>query len=112
MPVVCSVGDIEAEYELFPEIGGNKKCLITFRNEKHKLNLKQATAGEGYAQYYYLYKQGPGRTNRWEAKMTLVRETPLKWSSSEFGSGGESIQITLGGQTTAFSLLGICAGKS
>jgi len=95
VPVVCSVDGIEAEYQLLPQIGGNK-CVITLRNHKNKLNLKQASAGEGYAQYFFLYRQGPGRTNRWQARTTLVGEAPVQWYSTEFGSGGESIEIALG----------------
>jgi hypothetical protein len=98
VPVVCSVDGIEAEYQLFPLIGGNK-CVITLRNQKDKLDLEQASAGEGYAQYFFLYKQGPGRTNRWQARTTLVGEAPVQWYSTEFGSGGESIEIALGEQS-------------
>jgi hypothetical protein len=98
MPVVCSVDGIEAEYRLIPQIGGNK-CVISLKSQKNKLNLKRASAGEGYAQYYFLYKQGPGRTNRWGARTTLVGETSVQWYSTEFGSGGESIEIALGEQS-------------
>jgi zinc-ribbon domain len=100
MPVVCSVDGIEAEFELFPQIGGNKKCSISLRNQKNKLNLKRASAGEGFAQYLFVHdrgaKMGPGQTTRWEAQTALAGETPVKFSTSDFGSGGESIQITLG----------------
>jgi hypothetical protein len=99
VPVVCSVDGIEAEYQLLPQIGGNK-CVITLRNHKNKLNLKQASAGEGYAQYFFLYRHGPGRTNRWQARTTLVGDAPLQWYSTEFGSGGESIEIALGEQSS------------
>jgi len=95
MPVVCSVDGIEAEYKLFPQIGGNK-CVISLRNQENKLNLKQASAGEGYAQYFFPYKQASGPTDRWEARTTLVGETRVEWHSTKFGSGGESIEITLG----------------
>jgi hypothetical protein len=98
MPVVCSVDGIEAEYKFFPQIGGNK-FVISLRNQENKLNLKQASAGEGYAQYFFPNKKASGPTDRWEARTTLVGETRVKWHSTEFGSGGESIEITLGEQS-------------
>jgi hypothetical protein len=111
MQVVCSVDGIEADYEIVPQIDGNKKCLIYLKNQKHKLNLKQVSAGEGFAQFFYLYKQGPGRTNRWESRMTLVGENPVEWTSIEFGSGGESIQITLGEKSKLFPCSGFVRGN-
>jgi len=95
---VCSVDGIEAEYKFFPQIGGNK-FVISLRNQENKLNLKQASAGEGYAQYFFPNKKASGPTDRWEARTTLVGETRVKWHSTEFGSGGESIEITLGEQS-------------
>ncbi|MDA4123777.1 MAG: hypothetical protein OK456_11415 [Thaumarchaeota archaeon] len=70
--------------------------MISLKNRNNKLNLKKASVGEGYAQYYFLHKLASGRTGQWEARTTLVGETPMQWHSTEFGSGGESIEITLG----------------
>ena len=70
--------------------------MISLKNQKNKLGLKKASAGEGYAQYYFLYSPTPGRSNQWKARTTLVGETRMRWNSTEFGSGGESIEITLG----------------
>jgi hypothetical protein len=98
MPVVCSVDGLEAEYRLFSQVGGNK-CVISLKNQKNKLELKQASAGEGYAQYYFSHPVIPGQSNRWEARTTLVGETRVRWYSTESGSGGESIEITLGEQS-------------
>jgi hypothetical protein len=111
MPVVRSVDDIEADYDLLSQFGANKKCAITLRNQKKKLHLEKASSGEGYAQYFYLYKQGPGRTNQWKARMTLVNETPLEWSSTALATGGESIQITLGEKAPLFTCSGFVRGN-
>jgi hypothetical protein len=108
--VVCSVRGIEAGYQLLPQIGGNK-CVISFKNQRGKLNLKQASAGDGYAQYLFLYKQAPGQTNRWAARTTLVGETPAQWYSTEYGSGGESIEITLGESPQLFPCSGFVRGN-
>src|ERR1017187_8071913 len=84
--VVCSVDGLEAEYEFLPQTGTNKKCLISLRSTKHKLNLKQAFGGDGYAQYFFMNMPVPGRTNRWEARTTLVKETRVQTSATKFGS--------------------------
>ena len=106
MPVVSSVDDFEVNYELTPQAGLRRNCLISIKNEKKKLDLKKASIGEGFAQYYYLYKQGPGRTNRWEAKMILDHEIPLHWTSNDLATGGESIEITLGEKSRLFACSG------
>jgi hypothetical protein len=110
-PVVCSVDGLEAEYEFLSQTGTNKKCLISLRSTEHKLKLKQAFSGDGYAQYFFMNTPVPGRTNRWEARTTLVRETRVQTSSTEFGSGGESIQITLGEQSQLFPCSGFVRGN-
>jgi hypothetical protein len=110
MPVVCSVDGLEAGYELLPQTEGSRRCVISLRSQKHKLDLKQALAGEGFAQYLFLNPPASGRQNRWEARMTLVKETPVQSSSSEFGSGGESIQITLGERSRLFPCSGFVRG--
>jgi hypothetical protein len=105
------VDGLEAEYEFLPQTGTNKNCLISFRSTKHKLNLKQAFAGDGYAQYFFSNAPVPGRTNRWEARTTLVKGTRVQSSSTEFGSGGESIQIVLGEQSQLFPCSGFVRGN-
>ncbi len=112
MPVVCSVDDFEVDYKLGPqEEGSGRKCLISIKNEKRKLDLKKASTGEGFAQYYYRYKQGPGRTNRWDAKMTLANEVSLRWSSTDLMSGGELIEIILGEGSPLFTCSGFVRGN-
>jgi len=101
---------LEAEYEFLPQTGTNKKCLITLRSATRRLKLKQAFAGDGYAQYFFKNKPAPGRTNRWEGRTTLVKETRVQSSSTEFGSGGESIQIALGEQSQLFPCSGFVRG--
>jgi hypothetical protein len=111
MLVVCSVEGLEAEYELLPQIGGNK-CVISLKNQKNRLNLEKASAGEGYAQYYFLHPVASGRSNRWAARTTLVGETSVQWYSTEFGTGGESIEITLGeGSPQLFPCSGFVRGN-
>ena len=109
--VVCSVDGLEAEYEFLPQTGTNKRCLISLRSASHKLKLKQAFGGDGYAQYFFMNMRVPGQTNRWEARTTLVKETRVQSSSTEFGSGGESIQIALGEQSQLFPCLGFVRGN-
>jgi hypothetical protein len=112
VPVICSVDGIEAEYQFFRQDGASSRCLISLRSQKGKLDLKQASAGEGFAQYLFLYKQGPGRTNRWQARTTLVGGTPVRWSSTQLDSGGESIEITLGeGNPQLFPCSGFVRGN-
>lgn len=111
MPVVCSVDDLEVDYELTPRSSLGRKCLISIKNEKKKLGLKKASTGEGFAQYYYLYKQGLGRANRWEAKMTLDHEIPVLWSSTDLPTGGESIEMTLGERSRLFACSGFVRGN-
>jgi hypothetical protein len=110
MPVVCSVDGLEAEYELLPQTGASKKCLISLRSQKHKLKLERAVAGEGFAQYLFLNPPAPGQQNRWEAKTTLVKETRVRPSPSESDVGGESIQITLGDKSPLFPCSGFVRG--
>jgi hypothetical protein len=102
---------LEAEYEFLPQTGADKKCLISLRSTKHKLKLKQAVGGDGYAQYFFMNMPVPGRSNRWEARTTLVKETRVQSSSTEFGSGGECIQITLGEQSRLFPCSGFVRGN-
>jgi hypothetical protein len=109
--VVCSVDGLEAEYEFLPRTGENKKCLISLRSTKHKLNLKQASGGDGYAQYFFMNMLVPGRTNRWETRTTLVKETRVQSSSTGSGPGGESIQIALGEQSPLFPCSGFVRGN-
>jgi|SRR5579872_3262408 len=109
MPVVCSVDGIEADYELVPQFGGTKKCVISLSNQKKKLHSEKASAGEGYAQYFYMYKQGPGRTNQWKTRMTLVGERPVSWTSADLDSGGESVQMTL--EESLFACSGFVRGN-
>ena len=109
--VVCSVDGLEAEYEFLPQTGTNKKCLITLRSSKHKLDLKKAFGGDGYAQYLLTNAPVSGRTNRWEARTTLEKETRVRSSSTQFGAGGESMQITLGEQSQLFPCSGFVRGN-
>jgi len=99
VPVLCSVDGLEAEYRILPRTDGSKKCVISFKNQKTKLNVKQVTSGDGYAQYLIVadHSAKPGTpAQRWEAQAALANETPAKWSSSRLDSGGESIEVTLG----------------
>jgi len=110
MPVLCSVNDLKIDYEL-SQPGLGRKCLISIKNEKKKLGLEKASFGDGFAQYYYLYKQGPGRTNRWAAKITLDHEIPVQWTSTDSATGGESIQISLGEKSRLFACSGFIRGN-
>ena len=85
--------------------------MISLKNQKKKLHLEEASSGEGYAQYFYLYKQGPGRTNQWKTRMTLLNEIPLEWSSTALASGGESAQIILGEKSPLFTSSGFVRGN-
>jgi hypothetical protein len=84
--------------------------LITLMNQKNSLKLKQASAGEGFAQYFFLRPPAPGQQNRWEAKTSLVGGSPARWSSTQLGSGGESVQITLGERSRLFACSGFVRG--
>jgi hypothetical protein len=53
----------------------------------------------------------PGRANRWEARTTLVKQARVQTSSTEFGFGGESIQIALGEQSRLFPCSGFVRGN-
>jgi len=84
--------------------------LITLKNQNNSLKLKQASAGEGFAQYFFLRPPAPGQQNRWEAKTSLLGDARVRWSSAKFGSGGESVEITLGERPPLFPCSGFVRG--